>query len=135
MIKKLFFEKTEKLHFQFFRYLISSGISLIADYLLTIFLKEFLNIHYLIASTSGNILGLIINYLLSISWVFNTRKIENKKVEFLIFILTSIVGMIITQFLVYFFTEFLKFHYIISKTVSIFFGYIVRFILRKKILF
>lgn len=135
IVHKIFYEKSDKVHMQFIRYLFTSGIALVADYALTFFLTEFCKVYYLVSSMSGNILGLIINYLLSIAWVFNNRKVKDQRMEFFIFILTSIVGMIITQSLVWLLTEIFKFHYMISKSFSILFGYLVRFFLRKKLLF
>ncbi len=127
--------KSGNIYIQFFRYFIVSGIALIIDFSLTIVLTEYFKVYYLISSISGNILGLIVNYILNVYWVFNKRKIKNRFFEIILFVLTSFAGMIVGQFIVWFFTDVIRIYYVISKIVSVFFSYIVRFILRKIFIF
>ncbi len=138
-LKELFLtffkKKPENIFVQFFRYLVVSGIALTGDYVLTVFLKEVLKIEFLIASRFGNLLGMIINYLLNIFWVFNKRKIENKIIEFLLFLLIGFLGMGVNFIIEFIFTKIIILYYLIAKTISVAIGYGVRFILRKYFLF
>ena len=128
-------EKSDHLFVQFFRYFVVSGVSMVIDFSITYSLTEFLKIHYLISSITGNIIGIFINYILNVLWVFNESKIKNRKIEFIIFVVIGFIGLGVTHAIVWFFTEIFKFHYMISKVISIAFGYILRFVLRKYFLF
>jgi putative flippase GtrA len=61
---------------------------------------------------------LITNYLLSISWVFNKRTLDSKKLEFGVFTLIGIVGLALNGVLIWFFTEYLQIYYILSKIIA-----------------
>jgi len=43
--------------------------------------------------------------------------------------------MVLNEFLIWFFTEIILLHYIISRAISAVIGYILKFFARKKILF
>ena len=55
---------------------------------------------------------------MSTKWVFNQGNIENKILEFNLFILISTLGLIFTEILLYFFTDVLGVYYLISKVIS-----------------
>ena len=63
---------------QFFRYTFVGGIAFLVDFGTLVLLTEVLNLHYLISAGIAFILGLTVNYLLSISWVFNNRAMDNR---------------------------------------------------------
>ena len=60
----------------------------------------------------------MVNYLLSTKWVFNQDNIDNKVLEFNLFILISAVGLLFTEILLYFFTDILNIYYLISKIIA-----------------
>ena len=55
---------------------------------------------------------------MSTKWVFNQYNIENKVLEFNLFILISSVGLVFTEILLYFFTDICGFYYLISKIIA-----------------
>ena len=77
---------------QFIRYLVTGGLAFVADFgLFALCLYKF-EWHYLLANLVGLVAGLVLNYVLSIVWVFSEckRVLENKKTaEFSIF---AVVG-------------------------------------------
>ena len=50
--------------------------------------------------------------------MFNQDNIENKVVEFNLFMLISTIGLVFTEILLYFFTDICGIHYLISKIIS-----------------
>ena len=83
-LDKLFKAPTESTFIQLFRYGFVGGLAFLVDYGTMVLLTEFAGMHYLLAATISFILGLITNYLLSITWVFNQHKLNNRWVEFLL---------------------------------------------------
>ncbi len=108
----------DKTIIQFFKYLLIGGSAFLIDYSLLWILTERFNFFYLISSAISFICGLIFNYLLSVRWVFDKRKLRNKKLEFLFFSVIGIAGLSINQLSIWFFTEKLKIFYMYSKLLS-----------------
>lgn len=83
---------------QFFRFCLVGVICFIIDYLLLIFFKEIININVLIASVISFISATFINFILSVSFVFET---ENKKKKIIVFFLFSLFALILTEVIMF----------------------------------
>lgn len=118
LTRKLVREQTDKTFIQFFRYFFVGGTAFIVDFGSLFILTEYFGIYYLISASIAFILGLITNYLLSISWVFNKRTMGSRKLEFGVFTLIGIVGLGLNAVLIWFFTEYLHIYYMSSKIIS-----------------
>lgn len=55
---------------------------------------------------------------MSTKWVFNQENIDNRLIEFNLFILISTIGLVFTEVLLYLFTDVLGLYYLISKIIS-----------------
>jgi putative flippase GtrA len=110
--------KQNNTRFQFLRYSISGGIAFISDFTLLYILTDFFHIYYLVSAGIAFMAGVLITYILSITWVFDKRRIKNKHLELGFFILISFIGLILTELFIWFFTEKINFHYLISKIIS-----------------
>lgn len=64
---------------QLARSLVVSVIALIVDFGGLVILKEFFGINYLVAATLSFLMGVTVNYFMSIWWVFANRKLASKK--------------------------------------------------------
>ena len=84
-MKKIFYPAIH-LFIQFFRYFGVSGICLLVDTGTLFVLTEYAGINYLISTFIGYSLGLILNYILSVTWVFKTKRMANRPMEFGIFV-------------------------------------------------
>lgn len=117
-IDKLLKEKTGNKLIQLFRYCITGGTAAIVDFSSLYILTELVNIHYLISAIIAFILGLTTNYILSIFWVFNKRRLKSRFLEFVIFSIIGIVGLGLNELIIWYFTEYIHFHYMMSKMLS-----------------
>ena len=89
---------------QFVRYLVTGGLAFAVDYGLFVLCYDKFGWHYLLANLVGLVAGLVINYIMSVVWVFSEckRVLENKKTaEFGIFAVVGIAGIGINQLLMY----------------------------------
>jgi putative flippase GtrA len=91
--------------------------------------------HYLVSAALGFTLGLLTVYLLSIRWVFATRRIQNSHHELMLFTLIGIGGLGVNELGMYFLTEILLLHYMFSKLVVSFLVFTWNFGARKFMLF
>jgi len=135
MLNKLFVKKTNNTLIQLFRYTFVGGIAFVVDFVSLYLLTEFAGLHYLYSAAIAFILGLIINYILSILWVFNSRTVNKKIVEIIIFAVIGIIGLGLNEMMIWFFTEQLTIYYLYSKLISTIIVYFWNFLARKYILY
>ncbi len=99
------------------------------------FLTEYLGMHYLISNIFAFVGGLLTNYLLSLLWVFNNRKIKTKNKEFIIFSIIGIIGLLMSQICLYVFIDLLGMTAVYAKIYATLITFIWNFFARKIILF
>ena len=102
---------------EFIKYVFVGGCAFVADWLV-LFLLGLFNIHYLIATPIGFVFGLLVNFVLAKLIVFREDAKVDKKTEFFIYALIGAVGLLFTEGLMYVFTEWIKFHPLISKVFA-----------------
>ena len=103
LINKLFRKNTDNIFLQMFRYLFVGTASFLIDFFIYIGLIEIFNANYLISAAIAFAISVLANYYLSTSWVFNQSNIENRVIEFNLFILLSIMGLVFTESLLFIF--------------------------------
>lgn len=128
-------KKATKVKQQFVRYIIVGGVAFLFDFVILYLLTEYANLHYLLSAMFAFIVGLTINYLLSINWVFNIRRVKEKKLEFVIFATIGIVGLGLNEFFMWLITQYLLFHYLLSKVLTTAVIFFWNFYARKIVLF
>ena len=118
LIGKLFRAPTDNIMIQFFRYVFVGGTAFVVDFFFLYFFSDICGIYYLVSAVFSFIISVLVNYVMSTRWVFNQDNIENKVVEFNLFMLISTIGLVFTEILLYFFTDICGIHYLISKIIS-----------------
>lgn len=96
---------------------------------------EVFKVYYLTAALIAFLIGSITAYILNVVWVFDKRTFRNRYVEISIFLLISVVGLIINQYIIWFFTENVHLYYLFSKLIATMIVVIWNFFARKYILF
>jgi putative flippase GtrA len=134
-LRSIFLQSSTKTSIQLLRSLLAGGVAFTIDWSLLFALTEFFHIHYLISSTIGFIFSLLINYFISIIWVFDKRFLNKKRVEFIIFLIIGIIGLLINSFFIWIFTEYANFHYLMSKVFATVIVFSWNFAAKKLILF
>lgn len=133
--EKLVKEKTNSWAIQLFRYIFVGGLSFLVDYSVLYILTDLCGWYYLLSATISFIAGLLVNYFISIRWVFLDSKLQNKMAEFSLYGIIGVVGLVLTNLLMYFFTDLLHIHYMVSKLITAAIVLIWNFVGRKYILF
>ena len=101
----------------FFKVQAASIVGSIADYLTTIFLVESFHCWYLIASFAGNICGGGAQFFLCRNWAFKGGADKMWK-QACKFILVFIGNLLLSAAGIYFFTQYFRINYLISKTMT-----------------
>jgi putative flippase GtrA len=120
---------------QVVRSLVVSVVALIADFGLLIIFKEVFGIHYLLAAALSFGIGVVVNYILSVRWVFAHRKLANRHAEFIIFLIICTAGLGLNLVIIAGLVQVFAVDYRIAKIVSTIVVFFWNFIARKKILY
>jgi putative flippase GtrA len=128
MINKI---KNNKLFNQILKFGVVGGIAFVIDYVTLIICKEIFNINVLLSAAIAFTVSVIFNYILSIKWVFDVNKDKNSKKNFIIFIIFSIIGLGLTELIMWFGTDIIKINYLIVKIIATAIVMIFNFITRK----
>lgn len=106
---------------QFVRYLVTGGLAFVVDFgLYALCLYKF-DWFYLLANLVGLVAGLVINYIMSIAWVFSEckRVLEDRKTaEFTIFAVVGFLGVGINELLMLLMVGGFKWDEMISKMAA-----------------
>lgn len=139
MIKRilhtLFVAPTYQWWLQLFRYGFVGGVAFLVDYGTLFCLTHFAGVPYLWSAAVAFILGLVTNYLISISWVFSHNGKMQVWQEFLFFAIIGVIGLALNELIMYVGTDIVQLHYMISKLISTAIVFFWNFFARKFLLF
>ena len=134
-MQSFFRGKTNNTLLQLFRYTFVGGFAFLVDFGTLFSLTEFFDIHYLVSAAIAFIFGLTINYFLSVLWVFSSRTMESRLLEFFLFALIGLVGLGLTELFLWLLTDILSIYYLLSKMITTSVVYFWNFFVRKLLLF
>ncbi|MFO8032451.1 MAG: GtrA family protein [Desulfohalobiaceae bacterium] len=127
-------KKTDDPGRQFFRYLLAGAAGFVLDISLLFLLTELVGLHYLISAPLAFIAGMLLHYLLCITWIFYWRRLSNKWLEFSIYAGLGALGLILNEAVIWLFAHVLSFHYLLGKMFYLLI-FLLLFLVRKKLLF
>lgn len=133
-LRALLIEPTSNTAIQALRALFVGVVAFIAD-AGTLWLVSLSGLHYLICAAMGFILGVAVNYVLSSRFIFFVRSPMGKSAEIAVFVAVSLVGLGLTEVFLWFFTETVGFHFLVSKCIATLLVFAWNFTARKLILY
>ena len=113
------------------RFIIVGGIATIIDFVFLYIFKEIFNFNVIIANTLSFIISVTYNYIASVTWVFDVNINKNKKMQFILFIIFSVIGLIINNLILYVLTSIIGIYYLISKVIATAIVMVFNFVTRK----
>lgn len=128
MIEKL---KNNKLFNQILKFGVVGGIAFVIDYATLIICKEIFNLNVLLSAAIAFTVSVVFNYILSIKWVFDVNKEKSAKKNFVLFIVFSVIGLGLTELIMWFGTDIIGINYLIVKIVATAIVMVFNFITRK----
>ena len=105
-------------------------IAALVDVGVLVALKELLYVDVLVSSTISFCVSVIVNYLLSMTFVFKGKN-QSKLREFIIFVLLSVGGLCLNQLVLWLGVKFSSVHYLVVKILAMVIVPIYNFITRK----
>lgn len=122
--------KIKKLIEQIIKFGIVGVIASVMDIGLLTLLKECLNVEVLLASGISFSVSVVANYLLSMKYVFKGKQ-QSKLREFVIFVVLSVGGFYINQFIMWFGVKRMNWYYLAVKIFAMIFVPVYNFVTRK----
>ena len=126
-----FKEKTKKLLLQMLKFLVVGGLAFVIDYVTLIICKEVFKMNVLVSAAIAFTVSVIFNYILSVKWVFDVDKNKSEKKNFITFIIFSVIGLGLTELIMWFGVDILKISYLIVKIIATAIVMVFNFVTRK----
>ena len=126
--------RSNKLLRQIFRFAVVGGLAFVVDFGLLLLLTEVAHINYLVSATIAFIVSVLVNYVLSVYWVFDRSKQRNSTLKIILFFVLATCGLFINNAIMWFSVEILAISYIIGKLVATFVVMVFNFVTRKILL-
>lgn len=110
------------------------AICFVIDFLFLCLLTDFLHMNVLVSSAIAFTLSVIVNYYLSVKYVFSVNREKNKIHNFIFFIFFSVIGLVLTEIIMNFGVNVLFWNYMLVKILSTAIVMVFNFITRKMFL-
>lgn len=119
---------------QFGRFLVVGLLSFAVDFGLFLVLHELLAIQYLVASTTSFAISLVLNYWLTLRFVFDARPGRNVAAEFAFYVGLNIVALGLNQLVLFLSVEVLAADPVVGKLIATAVVLVFNFISRKMLI-
>lgn len=117
---------------QLFKFGLVGVVATVLDFLFLFLFTEVFGMYYLLSAAFSFVLSTLFNYAASMRFVFNSKFSNDEKTkELFLFIVLSVIGLLLNQFLMWLFVEKIAFYYMLAKIGATFFVMAWNFISRK----
>ena len=135
-LRGIFLTPTKNGFLQFFRYLFVGGIATVVDWGVLFGFTDGLGMHHLVSAIFSFVAGLVTNYLLSKLLVFRANETKaNAALEFLGYALIGLLGLGITELIMFLLTDCLTVYYMLSKATATVVVLVWNYLARKLLLY
>lgn len=117
------------------KYFLVSAVSLAADLALFWVLVEKAHVYYLIANVVSVSAGLVVNYVLSVAFVFKERRLKSRWAEFVGFVIIGALGLAVNEAGVAVLIGMARLPIVIGKVGAAGVSFVFNFVVRRVVLF
>lgn len=132
--KGLLIESSSNIAIQAFRSLFVAVLSFIADAGI-LWIISLTGIHYLICAVLAFLVGIWVNYTLSVKFVFKEKASIGRAGEIAVYVIVGVVGLGLTLVFMWFFTEIVGLFFMMSRGIAALLTFAWNFISRKLFLY
>ena len=121
-----------KILMKLFKFGVVGVLATVLDFLFLYLFTDVFGIYYLLSAAVSFVLSTLFNYVASMRFVFSSKfNKDEKSKEVLLFVILSVIGLLLNQFLMWLFVEKITLYYMLAKIVATFFVMAWNFISRK----
>lgn len=117
------------------KYFLVSALSLAVDLALFWFLVKKAQVFYLSANVVSVSAGLIVNYVLSVAFVFKERRLKSRWAEFAGFVVIGLLGLAVNEAGVAILIGMVRLPIVIGKIGAAGISFVFNFVVRRAVLF
>ena len=122
----------KRLFTQLLKFGVVGVIATIIDFFFLFLFTDVFGMYYLLSAAISFVLSTLFNYVASMRFVFNSKfSKDEKSKELILFVILSVSGLLLNQFLLWFFVEKIALYYMAAKIVATFFVMMWNFVSRK----
>ena len=122
----------KRLFTQLLKFGVVGVIATIIDFFFLFLFTDVFGMYYLLSAAISFVLSTLFNYVASMRFVFNSKfSKDEKSKELILFVILSVSGLVLNQFLLWFFVEKIALYYMAAKIVATFFVMMWNFVSRK----
>lgn len=103
----------------------------VIDFGVLTLLTEVFHVYYLVSAGVAFTVSVIVNYLLSVRFVFDTNQKYSKTRNFILFVIFSIIGLVLTELIMKLGVDVLLWNYMLVKILATAIVMIYNFVTRK----
>ena len=135
ILKKILYTPSSNVFIQLFRNLFVGIAAFVVDFTLQYVLVDICGMYYLIAQAISHVTGGLVNYLMSIIWVFDKKPQKRVYMHFIYFSIIGAVGLGINTLILWLFTSVFGWYHMYSKIIATIVVFLFNFYARKYLLF
>ena len=128
---ELLMEKIKKLVLQLIKFGGVGAVCFLIDYGILFLLTDIFKIEVLYSAAISFSVSVIVNYILSVKFVFDTNPKHDKKRNFILFIVFSVIGLGLTELIMKVGVDLLLINYLIVKIAATAVVMVFNFVTRK----
>ena len=121
--------------FELFKYGLASGAALAVDWGLLVLLTTVGGLHYLTSAAISFCTGGVVVYVLSIGFVFRLRRFAEARIEFALFFVIGLVGLVLTQLILRLLVDGAGLNFAVAKLPTAGIVFMFDYTVRRAILF
>lgn len=122
----------KRLFTQLLKFGVVGVIATIIDFFFLFLFTDIFGMYYLLSAAISFVLSTLFNYVASMRFVFKSKFSKGEKSkELTLFVILSVSGLLLNQFLLWFFVEKIALYYMAAKIIVTFFVMTWNFIPRK----
>jgi putative flippase GtrA len=114
--------------YQFFKFAIVGVVNTLINLAVFFILTDVFGVYYMFSAIFAFMVAVTNSFIMNSLWTFNYKISYNPAKKYSKFFIVSVLALIVTLVLLYFFTESLKIHYLISQVFAIFFSLGINFL-------
>lgn len=116
-------------------YLFVGGVAAVTDLVIFYILAEMLEMNYVLVSIIGFIVATMVNYILSIIFVFDTGARFKRLLEIFFVYAASTIGLVVHLTTLYILIDYFEYDKMVSKVIAIFCAFTFNYLSRKYYVF
>lgn len=131
MLRKILITPSNHFAIQLIRYGFVVSVATPIDFGVYILLVE-LGLHVVLAATIAFTVSIIVNFQLSMLWVFSRHNSQQKHIDAAVFMAIGIIGLILTDIIIWVMASRLSVNYVIAKAIALVSVFFWNFTARRK---